>query len=80
MDRGAWWATVLRGTKSQTRLKQLCMHTMISDAEHLFMCLLAICVSFLEKCLFRFLQCLMSIVPNAYASPVNWISLCPFYF
>ena len=27
MDRGAWWATVHRVTKSQTRLKQLSMHT-----------------------------------------------------
>ena len=27
MDRGAWWATVHRVTKSQTQLKWLSMHT-----------------------------------------------------
>ena len=27
---------------------------MISDAEHLFICLLAVCISSLEKCLFKF--------------------------
>ena len=27
MDRGAWWTTVHGVTKSQTRLKQLCMYT-----------------------------------------------------
>ena len=39
MDRGAWWATVLRVTKSQTQLKQLSMHVRAPPPPNTHICI-----------------------------------------
>ena len=35
VDRGAWWATVLRAAKSRTRLKWLSMHTQSTQVKYI---------------------------------------------